>query len=99
MIVLISYNILARQSLCLTNFLIETFGSKFMKVIAVPSYIHNEELTILNHFKKLWENKYYVFRLKLKLTLHNRFTLENYKRGTQEFEKIEKCSEHFNLRG
>nr|CAD2153436.1 unnamed protein product [Meloidogyne enterolobii] len=90
---------LSQQSLCLTNFLIETFGSKFIKVIAVPSYIHNEEVAILNHFKKLWENKYYVFRLKLKLTLNNRFILENYKRGTQEFEKIEKCYKHFSLKG
>jgi len=83
----------------LANFFLETFGSEFIKVIAVPSYIHNDGVAILDHFKKLWKNKYYVFRLKLKLTLHNRFTLENYKRGTQEFEKIEKCYEHFNLRG
>nr|CAD2183071.1 unnamed protein product [Meloidogyne enterolobii] len=90
---------LSQQSLCLANFLIETFGSEFIKAIAVPSYKHNEEVAILDHFKKLWENGYYVFRLKLKLTLNNRFILENYKKGTQEFEKIEKCYEHFNLRG
>ncbi|CAK5095183.1 unnamed protein product [Meloidogyne enterolobii] len=90
---------LSQQSLCLANFLIETFGSEFIKAIAVPSYKHNEEVAILDHFKKLWENGYYVFRLKLKLTLNNRFILENYKKGTQEFEEIEKCYKHFSLKG
>ncbi|CAK5072642.1 unnamed protein product [Meloidogyne enterolobii] len=82
----------------------ETFGSKFIKVIALPSYIkdepsyiHNEEVAVLNHFKKLWENKYYVFRFKLTFEIF--LSLDDYKRGTQEFEKIEKCYEYFNLKG